>query len=162
MVAPSRLNGMHGQSVNLQDAADRAQGCRHSQLLRVNLAQILMWPQNRGGTGIIPFHVHEVAFDIMQNKTSAARYGHVCLVEIPRDKLDEVLEFNLKKARAERLLPRVNLNEGRYYCLLTKTHFVHAHKLAKDGNHFLFGDPKKGKRIQWTAKDREHIIHQSS
>ena len=44
--------------------------------------------------------------------------------------------------------------EGRYFCLLTKTHFVHAHKLAKDGNHTLFGK-EKGKRIQWTANDRE-------
>ena len=153
-MASEGLNGMHGRHVELEDASDRAQGFRQPQLLRIKLEQILVWPQNRGGQGIIPFHVHEVASDIMQNKTSAARYGHVCLVEVPRDKLDEVLEFNLKKARADSRLPRVSINEGKYFCLLTKTHFVHAHKLAKDGNHTLFGK-EKGKRIQWTANDRE-------
>ena len=109
MVASEGLNGMHGRTVELEDAADRAQRFRHAQLLRVRLDQLLVWPANRGGAGVMAHHVHEVASDIMQNKTSAARYGHVCLVEVPRDKLDEVLEFNLKKARADSRLPNINL-----------------------------------------------------
>ena len=81
MVAPQVTREMHGRQLKLEDAAARAQSFRPLQLQRIDLDMLLIWPQNWGHTGIIPHHVHEVAGDVLVNRTSAARCGHVCVVE---------------------------------------------------------------------------------
>ena len=111
-----------------------------------------MCPFNRGNLGITPLHVHEVAHDCLENRTSQNRYGHACVVEIPPEHLQAVIEFNVRKSRSDPLLPRVHPDRMRY-AVLTKTHFVHAHKLAKDGNRTLYDQGRI--RINWGPNDRE-------
>ena len=51
------------------DASDRAQKMRRTGLVRVHCKKIGFMPDNRGGVGILPWHIHEVAFDIKTNTT---------------------------------------------------------------------------------------------
>ena len=47
--------------IDLEDAGERAQKRRRPGNLRIGLEKIGFWPGNRGGMGISPYHVHEVA-----------------------------------------------------------------------------------------------------
>ena len=120
----------------LEDAGDRAQKHRKPGLVRICLDEIGFWPNNRGGMGLCSHHVHEVAWDCKANKTKLQRYQQVDLVEIPADQLQEVRDVNSKRCEDDALMPRFS-QRIKYVCA-SKTHFVHAHKLALDGGHTLF------------------------
>ena len=106
------------------DAADRAQGHRKEGLFRIPLDKIVWWTGNRNGQGISANHVHEIAREILQNRTSTQRYRHVDVIEVPEHMKAEIFEANKKKFEADPLLPKVS-KEFKYVCV-TKTHFVHA------------------------------------
>ena len=136
----------------LEDAGDRAQTHRELALRRIDLDELGIYPKNRGGSGIIPHHVHEVANDCLENTTKPARYQHVCVVEVPEEFRKHVIDYNVQKARGNPLLPKAHPDRLRYV-LLTKTHFLLAQKLAKDGNRALYDQGKT--RINWPDEDRE-------
>ena len=87
---------MSAASKILADHADRAQRFATPGLIRIQLHQIGFYPPNRGGTGIHPYHVHEVANDFMANTTKVDRYGHVDLVRIPEVLRQSILKANEK------------------------------------------------------------------
>jgi hypothetical protein len=128
------------ESGMLQDASDRAQKLCRKGTVRIPLKSIGFWHMNRGGLGIASRHAHEVAHDVKTHKTNEERYGKVELVEIPNKYLTEVREANRKRCAADALMPRYS-PEIKYICL-TKTHFVHAQKLANDGNRSLLNQGK--------------------
>ena len=121
----------------MEDAGDRAQKMRKTGLVRIPLDKIGFCPDNRGGLGISPYHAHEVAWDCLSNKTRISRYVHVDVVEIPEADLQRVRDTNKRKSESEPFMPRYS-STIQYMCL-TKTQFVHAQKLGKDGTHTLFG-----------------------
>ena len=102
--------------------------------------------------GIVPFHVHEVAHDCVANKTSAERYGHVCIVEIPDEHLAEMKRVNMERAKSSPLMPKFNPEKFKYVAA-SKTHFVHAQKLLKDGGRSLYD--RGGVPIRFHANDSE-------
>jgi hypothetical protein len=134
-----------------EDALARAQQYRKPFLARVNLTEIGFSEMNRGGEGVCPHHVHELAHHIKNEMTQVQRYQYVDLIKIPKDSLQKVLKFNCDRCEADPLMPRFS-SEIRYVCI-TKTHFVHAQKLAKDGTHTLYNrgeDP-----VRWHDADTE-------
>ena len=134
-----------------EDALARAQQYRKPFLARVNLTEIGLSGTNRGGEGVCPHHVHELAHHIKNEMTQVQRYQYVDLIKIPKDSLQKVLKFNCDRCEADPLMPRFS-SEIRYVCI-TKTHFVHAQKLAKDGTHTLYNrgeDP-----VRWHDADTE-------
>ena len=58
---------MSSQKRALEDLFDRAQKHRKVGTVRLKLDAIGFHPSNRGGAGINPYHVHEVAHDAMTN-----------------------------------------------------------------------------------------------
>ena len=135
----------------MEDASDRAQKRSKSALTRVPLREITFWEQNRGGAGIISNHVHEVAHDCKANKTKLERYNFVCIVEIPSQLLEKIRDNNRARCEHDSLLPMF-CEDAKYVCL-TKTHFIHAHKLAQDGNRYLFNE--NSELIRWKEDDDE-------
>ena len=138
----------------LEYAGDRAQKKRKDGLVRISLDKIGFWPSNRGGLGISPYHMHEVANDCTANRTKLQRYGHVDLVEIPHDALEAARAANRDRCESRALMPRYSA-EIKYVCA-GKTHFVHAHKLAKDGSRTLFN--KGDVSIRWPGADTEGAL----
>ena len=135
----------------LEDAGDRAQKRRKQGMVRIPLDKIGFWPDNRGGLGMSSHHLHEVAWDCKANKTKLQRYGYVDLVEIPAGCLQQVLDANRQRCAKDALMP--NAPRDLQYVCVSKTHFVHAQKLARDGNRFLFNQGKTG--IRWQEDDTE-------
>ena len=141
-----------------EDALARAHQYRKPFLARVNLTEIGLSGTNRGGEGVCPHHVHELAHHIKNEMTQVQRYQYVDLIKIPKESLQKVLQVNRDRCEADPLMPRFS-SKIKYVCI-TKTHFVHAHKLAKDGNHTVYNrgeDP-----IRWRDADTEgaQIIEQ--
>ena len=84
----------------------------------------------------------------------------VAVIEIPSDKLQEVHDSIRATCNAEPLLPQFSSNI-KYVCLAMQ-HFVHAHKLAKEGSRTLYngvpgrllnGEPHT--QIAWSEADSE-------
>ena len=100
--------------MDLEDLRDRAQSFREFVLRRIHVDELSMHPFNRGGAGIVPYHVHHVANDCLENRTSLQRYGHVCVKEIPPAQRKVVIDFNAHKARGNPLLPKVHPDRLRY------------------------------------------------
>ena len=138
----------------LEDAGDRAQKKRKAGLMRVPLEKIGFWPGNRGGLGISPYHVHEVAWDCVANKTKLSRYGHVDLLEVPSSLLPTFRKENRATCVSDPLMPRFH-PEMEFVCA-SKTHFVHAQKLGKEGNRTLFNKATTA-MITWQPGDTEAI-----
>ena len=69
----------------LEDPGDRAQRHRRLGLCRIPLDKLGYLPDNRGGLGISPFHVHELAWDCVANGVKLSRYTHVDIVKIPAE-----------------------------------------------------------------------------
>ena len=136
---------------NLECASDRAQKKRRAGVVRIGLEQMLFWPDNRGGMGVSGHHLHEVAWDCLANQTKVQRYNHVDLIEIAPDKLTEWVDANSARCNSDPFMPRCASNP-KYVCV-SKTHFVHAHKLAKDGSRCLFN--KGTHPIRWQETDTE-------
>ena len=132
----------------VEDALDRAATHSRGCLQRIQLSDILFWPGNRGGQGIIPFHVHEVAHDIVVRKVRLERYDKVVVIEIPADMRDAVIAENASRATTSPYMPRVDARQARYMCF-TKTHFTHALKIIKDGNRTLYNQGQ----VPLTLKD---------
>ena len=65
------------------------------------------------------------------HKTKLDRYSYVAIVEIPADELDAVRAHSKERCDVDALMP--SYSPRIKYITATKTHFVHAHKLAKDG-----------------------------
>ena len=135
----------------VEDAGDRAQKHRKAGLVRISLDRIAFWPDNRGGMGLSSHHVHEVAWDCKTNKTKLQRYGHVDIIEVPRDKYQEIFRANQERCEADPLMPR--FAPAFEYVCASKTHFTHAHKLAKDGNRSIFNQGEVP--IRWGETDHE-------
>ena len=135
----------------LEDAGDRAQKHRKPGSVRICLDEIGFWPNNRGGMGLCSHHIHEVAWDCKANKTKLLHYQQVDLAEIPADQLQEVRDVNRKRCDGDALMPR--FSQRIEYVCASKTHFVHAQKLARDGNRIIFN---KGEvPIRWQEADAE-------
>ena len=133
------------------DAVARAKQYRKPDLKRVNLDEIGFREMNRDGLGVSSDLTQFLASDIKDKMTQRQRYEYVDLIKIPKESLQKVLKFNCDRCEADPLMPRFSL-EIRYVCI-TKTHFVHAHKLAKDGTHTVYNrgeDP-----IRWRDADTE-------
>ncbi len=134
-----------------EDAIARAQQYRKPHLARVNLDEIGFREMNRGGLGVSSDLTQFLASDIEDKMTQRQRYEYVDLIKIPKDSLQKVLQVNRDRCEADPLMPRFS-SKIRYVCI-TKTHFVHAHKLAKDGTHTLYNrgeDP-----VRWQDADTE-------
>ena len=112
---------------------------------RIPAKKIGFLPNNRGGVGICPRHVVEVAGDIRLNKTNPKRYHEVPVVELPskgcegplREFLDKVHRVNKEKCDSDPLMPKYSPEIG--YVAVGKTHFTHAQK--------LFGEGKKERSV---------------
>ena len=138
----------------LEDGSDRAQKHRKVGNMRIHLDKIGFWPDNRGGVGCQSYHVHEVAFDCKTHKTKLSRYEHVAVVEVPSSALQGIRDANRELCQGDALMPRFS-SEIQYICV-SKTHFVHCHKLAKDGNRYLFNDASGSQpSIVWQKDDAE-------
>ena len=88
-------------------------------------------------------YVQEVAFP-----------GHVDLVEIPSERLQQIRDVNRERCGGDALMPRFSADI--VYVCVSKTHFVHGQKLAKDGNRFLFNENKMA--ISWQDDDVEGLM----
>ena len=115
----------------LDEAVARAQLYRKPHLARVNLDEIGFWERHRDGLGVCSIHLQFLASHIKDEMTQRRRYECVDLIKIPKKSLQNVLQVNRDRCGADPLMPRFS-PKIKYVCL-TKTHFVHAHKLAKDG-----------------------------
>jgi hypothetical protein len=135
----------------LEDDSDRAQKKRKPGLCRIPLDRIGYWPNNRGGLGVSNYHVHEVAHDCLANKTKLQRYSHVDLIEIPAELLQHVREVNRVGAANDALAAA--FSPTMEYVCASKTHFVHAQKLASCGTRSLFN--KGETAIRWQPTDGE-------
>ena len=119
-----------------EDAIARAQQYRKPHLARVNLDEIGFREMNRGGLGVSSAHLQFLAKHIKDEMTQVQRYEYVDLIKIPKESLQKVLQVNRDRCEADPLMPRFS-SKIKYVCI-TKTHFVRAHKLAKDGTHTFF------------------------
>ena len=134
-----------------EDALARAKQYCKPDLARVNLDEIGFRETNRGGLGVSSNLIQFLANDIKDKMTQRQGYEYVDLIKIPKESLQKVLQVNRDRCEADPLMPR--FSPKIMYVCLTKTHFVHAHKLAKDGTHTLYNrgeDP-----IRWHDADTE-------
>ena len=125
--------------------ADRAEKYLATNLPgRVPLSQISWHPANRGGQGILPLHVHNVARDTCTNGRGNRRYGQVKLVEVPENVRTSWLSANLiaETTRNPRVANFLAMSHtGWVYATLScthlatlsRTHFAIAHKLIFEG-----------------------------
>ena len=125
-------------------AGDRALKLRRTGQCRIPLDEIGFYPENRGGMGISPHHAHEIAHDCLAHTTKVSRYIEVNVVVLSPAILPAVLARNKKKCEDSNLMP--DFSPEIKYAALTKTHFAHAHKLAKEHRHTLY-DEKKYKSV---------------
>ena len=149
---------------HLHDEADRAeQYLKASQPGRVSLNRIYWHPHNRGGQGIMPLHVHDVAMNICTKGTSMRRYGRVRLVEVPEAVKDSWLEGVRKKVRMNPLLAKLPAisHSGPWYANLSCTHFCEAQKIVQEGSRHYRGLPQE-KLLQRMEADREGALIESS
>ena len=142
----------------LEDAGDKAQHHHMPGSARISLDRIGYWPGNRGGLGISSHHVHEVAHDCNANRTKLQRYGHVALIEIPTSELQTIRDANRARCEGDDLMPRYA--ETIQYVCATKTHFVHAQKLAKDGGRTLYNQGNVKTRWQDADSEGAQILDQ--
>ena len=102
---------------------------------RVQLSKTSWYHANRGGQGIMPFHVHDVAYDICTKGTSKRRYGQVRLVEVPENFMKSWLSVNQREATMNPFLANFQAmsHTGPVYATLFCIHFVQAQKLILKG-----------------------------
>ena len=130
----SNANGYEPQAKKqtlLISEVDRAeQYLAPNQPGRVHLSKISWYHDNRGGQGILPFHVHDIAYDICMRGTSKRRYGQVRLVEVPEKVIASLLSANHRKTTLNPLLANFQAmsHTGPVYATLCCTHFVEAQK----------------------------------
>lgn len=148
---------MHREPV--EDACDRAHKMRVSGDVRIRLDQIGFWNINRGGMGLASHHLHEVTNSCCAHGISLMRYQHVPIVEIPQECLEEVRKYNRARCESDPLMPKYS--EHIKYVCVGKTHFVHALKLLKDGNRFLYNQQDVQTSIRLKPSDAEGKLTQT-
>ena len=129
------------EKVPMVDPSDRAAKRMKYGIQRIPLDALGFWPENRGGLGLCSKHVHDIAKDIVQNKTSIQRYQPVLVMEMPPHLTcgkDGFIAANEHRARTDELMPPCAQKPR--YMTLSKTHFTHAHKLFKQGGRVLYND----------------------
>ena len=143
----------------MEDACDRAHKMRVSGDVRIGLDQIGFWNINRGGMGLASHHLHEVTNSCCAHGIQLMRYQHVPIVEIPQEHLEEVRRYNRERCEEDPLMPK--FSEHIKYVCVGKTHFVHALKLLKDGNRFLYNQQDVQSSIRLKPSDAEGKLTQS-
>ena len=126
---------VRGGPKTLMEEADRAENYvlgLNRQPGRVSLDEFGFHQGNRGGQGIMPIHVHDIALDIVTEGTSLRRYDTVRCVVVPEECRAEWLAANTNKTKQNSLLPSCTTNKM-WLATLKCTHFVGACKLIKDG-----------------------------
>ena len=165
-VSSSTASGYEPQAKKRQRLlidADRAEEyIKTTQPGRVPLHQVTWYHDNRGGQGIMPFHVHTIAENICVEGTSSRRYGQVRLVEVPEKEKQALLAGNRKKAKQNPLLAdfRAMSTTGPLYATLSCTHFVEAQKLFKEGARTYHNQPD-GQKFILKDDDKEGQMIQS-
>ena len=134
-----------------EDAVARAEQYRKPLLARVSLDEIGFREMHRGGLGVSSHHIHFLASHIKDEMTQRHRYECVDLIKIPKKSLQKVLQVNRDRCEADPLMPCFS-SKIKYVCI-TKTHFVHAYKLAKDGTHTRYNRGEEP--IRWQDADTE-------
>ena len=143
----------------LEDACDRAHKMRVPGDVRIKLEQIGFWNKNRGGMGLASQHLHEVAHSCCAQGVSLQRYQYVPVVEIPQEHLEEVREYNRRRCQTDPLMPKYS-EDIKYVCA-GKTHFLHALKLLKDGNRYLYNNQGPQSSLRLKPCDAEGMLTQT-
>ena len=162
--APSSGNGyepQHKKQKMLAAQADKADKYllkKHPERLPLDC---MKWhTSNRGHSGIMPMHVHELAEEIVTQGTSLRRYGSVKLVVVPEGDQNEWLKVIKQKTSLNTLLPTMIRFSptGPYYANLDHTHFCAAQQLIAEGGRKLY-DKEDGIRLELKEDDEEgHAI----
>ena len=128
---------------------------------RVKLTKMSWLHENRGGHGILPFHVHDIAYSICTEGTSARRYNVVRLVEVPESAKKMWLAGNKCKASLNPLLANFGAmsHNGQLYATLCCTHFVEACKLILEGGR-RYNDQDEGLPFRLRDDDAEGLLIQ--
>ena len=127
--------------------------------VRVSLSKIGFCPGNRGGLGISPAHVQEIAWSCNTEKKGVVlcRYQHVDLVRVPDgEELERFRQCNKEKCTSDALMPKFS-PEMHLGCL-TKTHFCHGLKLRVESDRFVFNDGKTKIQMQRDSPGSEDVI----
>ena len=98
---------------------------------------------------------NSVGSEELSYTTRLSRYQCVDIVEIPADMLEQIHKVNRRKCESDPLMPRFSA-DIKYVCA-TKTHFVHAQKLAQEGGHALYNQGAGGS-LKWKPEDTEGAL----
>jgi hypothetical protein len=118
------------------DDLDRALSHKNGNIVRLDTRKLGLLLNNRGGLGISPKHVHEVARSMLKDGVRLNRYICVDVVPVPSCALEGWRLANKQKCESSALMP--NFSAEMSHACLTRTHFTHAQKLNADGNRTLF------------------------
>ena len=118
------------------DDLDRALSHKNGNIVRLDTRKLGLLLNNRGGLGISPKHVHEVARSMLKDGVRLNRYICVDVVPVPSCALEAWRLANKQKCESSALMP--NFSAEMSHACLTRTHFTHAQKLNADGNRTLF------------------------
>ena len=140
-----------------KDPMERALAHREEEPRRCDPKKIGFHMQNRGGIGIAPYHVHEVAWSCIP-KFCLKRYNVVDVVQVPEKHLAEWRAMNKLKCENDAYMPQ--FSPCMTLAALTKTHLTHAAKLFQDGNRYLFNDNKKLLRVDPHDKEGTKIVEE--
>ena len=122
------------QMNSVSDPVDRAMTYRQ-EIITGHPGKCGFMGTNRGGLGISPRHVHEVAAECLSG-VKPWRYKFVSVVRVPESELKAWRELNRAKCEGDNLMPK--FSEGMTLACISKTHFTHAIKLAADGGRTLY------------------------
>ena len=145
------------QKVLLAEANRSEQYLLTDQPGRVELHFIGWHQRNRGGQGLLPLHVHDIAENVCTKGTSKRRYGQVRLVEVPDDIRQTWLDANSHKAKRNPWLPEflaMSHNGVSVYACINCSHFVSAQQLIKEGGR-RYQDKPEGQKLQLKDDDNE-------
>ena len=120
----------------ISDDLDRALSFKNGNIIRLIPHKLGLLQINRGGLGISPKHVHEVARSCQKDGVRKNRYHVVDVVPVPSLALEQWRLANKHKCESSALMPKFSA-EMTHACI-TRTHFTHAQKLNADGNRTLF------------------------
>ena len=87
------------ETVDVEDVVDRAMRKRKlGDNARIDLDRIGFWPDNKDGIGVSSRHIHEIAEDIMNNKTRFNRHSPAELLELPEPLLKKTEDKTKRNA----------------------------------------------------------------
>ena len=129
-------DSQHLKPPGISDDLDRALSYRNGDIIRLLTSKLGLLQFNRGGLGISPKHVHEVARSCQKDGVRKNRYHVVDVVPVPSLALEQWRLANKHKCESSALMPKFSAEMS--YACITRTHFTHAQKLNADGNRTLF------------------------